>query len=258
MLFDGPLIKNVSDLLRKVQARQRTAAMSPIWFRGSTILSRKLVPTLGRHPYTLPQERPLINAFKQNAVQFVSHPPQSQWEWLFLARHHGVPTRLLDWTESPLLGLYFATHSLESPGKNDDRDGALWLLLPVALNEEANITFPDGRTLPIFEEDDDHLRNYLPTTLSSENKSRLPPAAAIAARHSRRMQAQHSVFTITHREPTPIEEVGARKHIGRYIIPASAKLHIRRQLNVLKINRLTVFPDLDNVARLVKGLYDEG
>ena len=137
----------------------------------------------------LEHERSLINVFKQNAVQFIAERPQSEWEWLFLARHHSVPTRLLDWTESPLIGLYFATHSLNEVGKNDEKDGSLWVLFPTKLNEKAGIVLSDHRSLPIFEDNDEHLSNYLPTKLASEHVTRLTPAAGIAVRHWRRMQA---------------------------------------------------------------------
>jgi hypothetical protein len=71
------------------------------------------------------------------------------------------------------------------------------------------------------------------------------------------MQAQHSVFTVTHRDQTPIENIGKRMHVGRFIIPASAKARIRRQLEAVKIDDLTVFPELDNAARIVGRRYDE-
>jgi len=256
MLFDGDRIRSVSDLLRAVDSPRERGRRVPVWFRGSTNTDYKLLPSLGRPPFRLEHEHSLINIFKQNAVQFLDQRPQSQWEWLFLARHHAVPTRLLDWTESALIGLYFATHSLDKTAKNDRKDGALWLLLPTKLNEEANIKPADQRDLPIFEDDDEQLQNYLPTKLASEHTSRLTPAAGIAVRHSKRMQAQHSVFTVTHRDQTPIESIGSGLHIGRYIIPSASKLRIRRQLEALKIDSLSVFPELDNAARLARRPYD--
>src|SRR6266581_2496145 len=167
MLFDGRTIRSVSELLRVVTHHRKNRTQSLIWYRGCTDMSHALVPSLGRSPFELKHERALINVFKQNAVQFIDQRPQSQWEWLFLARHHAVPTRLLDWTESPLIGLYFATHSLDNIEKNDRKDGCLWILFPTKLNEEASINLIDKRDLPIFEDDDDHLRSYLPTTLAS-------------------------------------------------------------------------------------------
>ena len=127
-------------------------------------------------------------------------------------------------------------------------------IVSTKLNEEASINLKDKRDLPIFEDDDDHLQNYLPTKLASEHFSRLTPAAGIAVRHSKRMQAQHSVFTVTHRDQIPLEIVGNGKHIGRYIIPSFFKPRIRRQLEALKIDRLSVFPELDNAARSAETL----
>lgn len=256
MFFDETRITDVHGLFRAAEDLRRRRRI-PIWFRGVTQKAHGLVPSLGRPPFSLAQERALINVFKQNAVQFLGERPPNQWEWLFLARHHGVPTRLLDWTESPLIGLYFAVNASDSPDRRDSEDGALWVLLPTELNLRANITLPNRATLPIFEDDDEYLRNYLPTTLASETISRLTPAAGIAIRHSKRMQAQHSVFTVTHREQTPIEAIGDGGHIGRFLIPRRAKPKIRRQLAALKIDRLSVFPELDNAARVARSPYDE-
>lgn len=242
----------MQDLLRAVEQKSSGAHPLPLWFRGSTNKAYSLVPSLARPPFKLEQEHALINSFKQNAVQFIAERPQSEWEWIFLARHHSIPTRLIDWTENPLIGLYFATHSLDDVVKNDDKDGSLWVLFPTKLNKEANILLSDNRDLPIFEDNNEHLSNYLPTKLASEHTTRLTPAAGIAARHSKRMQAQLSVFTVTHRDQTPLESVGAGKHVGRYVIPAQSKRKIRKQLDVLKIDLLRVFPELDNAAVLAR------
>ena len=256
MFFGEQRIRSVTDLLTAVESHRARARRTPIWFRGSTNRNHSLVPSLGRAPFTLGHESALINAFKQNAIQFVQDRPQSEWEWLFLARHHGVPTRLLDWSESPLIGLYFAINSIDDPAKNDSRDGALWLLLPAELNGYAGITSTNRLALPIFEDNNQNLRNYLPSVMASETGTRLTPAAGVAIRHSKRMQAQFSTFTVTHRDQTPLESLGDQRHIGRYIVPANAKARIRRQLISLRIDQLSVFPELDNVARLARRPYE--
>jgi hypothetical protein len=256
MLFDDSKIRSVPEMLKAVKLLRQRSRGKPIWFRGCTDKAHTLIPSLGRPPFKLESERALVNVFKQNAIQFVVHRPQSEWEWLFLARHHSLPTRLLDWTESPLIGLFFATHSLVNPTKNDSKDGSIWLLYPTLLNAEAGIKLPDERDLPIFEDDDKHLANYLPSTLAAEPISKLTPAAGLAVRHSIRMQAQRSVFTVTHRDAISLEGVGKMKHVGRYSIPAAAKEGIRKDLEALKVDWLSVFPELDNAARIARSPYD--
>lgn len=258
VFFKEKKIRSVADLIAAVRAQYRRR--SPIWYRGSTDLNYNLLPSLARPPHTINNEQALIIAFKQNAIQFTSERPQSQWEWLFLARHHSVPTRLLDWTESPLVGLYFATHSVDGAvDRNDTRDGAVWLLLPTLLNKFAAIDLQDKYALPIFEDDSPHLQLYRPDRLRLEMQSSLLPAAGIAMRHSLRMRAQHSVFTVTHRDQTALEHIDdpQNRHVGRYIVPHSAKQRIRDQLDSLKIDRLAMFPELDNVARVARRPFDE-
>ena len=66
----------------------------------------------------------LIKRFKQNAFQFLDLVPKDEWEWIFLMQHYRVPTRLLDWTESPLIGLYFAVS--DKAVKRVQTAAALW------------------------------------------------------------------------------------------------------------------------------------
>ena len=252
MLFDKK-ISRFSEMLCDLGCQSERRPDEPFWFRGCTNKEYKLVPSIGRPPYTVEREKALLDAFKQNAIQFLKQRPDSEWEWLFWARHHDLPTRLLVWTESPLVGLYFATHSLDDVEKNDEKDGVLWFLLPTVLNSCAHIR-PDHE-LPIFDKDDEDLGNYLPSRLKGDVS--MKPVAGIAVRYSERMQAQHSVFTVTHREQTPIEEVadsdGKIGHIGRYVVPSKAKKRIREELATLRITRLSIFPELDNVAKLARG-----
>ena len=268
--FSQREIKNVTDLLRCLADHEgklmRTAAQGSsrkprLWFRGLGDKNYGLIPTYHRRGLTIGDEIFMMNLFKQNAHEFLDMVPTREWEWMFLTRHHGLPSRLLDWTESPLIALFFAV-SEEEPDKHAMDDGRLWCLLPTKLNQLALHWPPTSDFLPMFTSDEaeyslgenEALLNYLPSSMvalvpGSPSPPSVPPAAGISVRTTRRIQAQLGVFTIHHVDGTPLESVGDGSHIWRYRIPAGRKQAILQELTRLGITRRMVFPDLDNVAR---------
>lgn len=219
----------------------------PVWYRGHSVDGWKLVPSVARTKATLDAEFTLIKRFKQNALPFIQRRPVDEWEWMFLLQHYGVPTRLLDWTEAPLVALFFAVEEEKHQGE----DGAVWCLLPTQLNTLANIEPFHAMELP-FLGVEPLLDNYLPHAIAKERMTKLNPVAATAVRDSPRMYAQMGTFTIIHREPHPIEELGKKEHIWRWIIPKDKKKDILRELARLAINRLSLFPELPSVALVAK------
>jgi hypothetical protein len=142
MRYRDHRIYSVSDFLAQLQRRNRV--MQPIWYRGQGRLTWPLKPTISRIAGGLSAESPLITRFKQDALALIAERPANEWEWLFVMRHHGVPTRLMDWSESPLVGLYFAVKEhLKS-------DGVVWNLLPIELNRAANISPRHPSEVPGF------------------------------------------------------------------------------------------------------------
>ncbi len=163
---------------------------------------------------------------------------------MFLMQHHRASTRLLDWTESPLAALYFAVRNKEHARAN----GAVWCLDAVALNRVANLKFEFEAEIPAFGRDK-VLQSYLPSHVQ-EDPSELSPVGIMGPRNTRRMAAQLGTFTINHRLHTPIEEIGASTHVGRWTIPARSKSNILKELAHLGYSALTLFPELDRVADL--------
>ena len=219
----------------------------PVWYRGQCDASWALQPRLFRDTDAT-REMDYISRFKQHATLLLDRRPQTEFDWLFLMQHHGIPTRLLDWSENPLTGLYFAAES------DVATDAALWVLLPTELNSKSNIRPEFEHEIPSF--DDQSLLNYLPTTISRERVSRLNPVAAIASRNSLRMQAQQGVFTISHRDKVSIENVGelgaSRDYVWRYIIPAVDKGRLKSDLQRLGMGRFQMFPELSSIFDIIK------
>lgn len=241
MRFKDAEVSSISDVVSLLD--ERSALGFPVWFRGQEHAAWGLIPSLARKKKTTEAESTLIKRFKQNALVHITSRPADEWEWLFLMQHYRLPTRLLDWTESPLAGLYFAVAS----EKHKTHDAALWCLDPIALNHRANINFSSSVEVPAFGHDD-VLDSYLPSRIASEKTSDLNPIAAIAVRNSPRIAAQLGTFTITHREHTALESIGDAGHVWRMVIPSGQKPKILKELGHLRVTRLTLFPELDSVA----------
>ena len=236
------VISSISDLLCVL--KNNPAPKSMYWYRGQSNVDWKLLPALARCQAELGRESDLLARFKQSASLLLSPLPASDWEWLTVMQHHRVPTRLLDWTESPLVALYFAVED------NHEVDGALWVLDPTQLNSTSRISPDYERYIPSF--DDDTTHNYSPSSLLSETMSRLDPIAVIGPRNTPRMQAQLGVFTVIHRDPTAIEDVGNGTHIMKYRIPRDAKKTLRKELSMLAVNKFQLFPDLQNLGEILR------
>ncbi len=242
MKYNDEKVKSVGELIDHLKHHLEDYG-GPVWFRGQSVIAWHLEPRLMRMNPP-PSESHLLNRFKQNASLLVQHQPANDFGWLFLMQHYRIPTRLLDWTESPLVGLYFSITSHETEA------GALWVLLPTELNKKSNFKPEFEFEIPSFE--DEHLQNYLPDTIAREHKSKLFPIAAIAPRNSARMQAQQGVFTISHRENIYIEGVGERgsekDHIWRYVIPPDTKSSLQKELRLLGYNKFMLFPELESLS----------
>lgn len=239
MRYKDRTIRSVADVLQALNTQAGQAP--PVWFRGQSMSKWGLIPSLARKVSHLKAENALLKRFMQNAVPHMIKPIiMEEWEWMFLMQHHRAPTRLLDWSESPLPALFFAVTA------NPKAEGSLWCLDPVALNREAKLKFEFEWEIPAFGRDK-VMASYLPS-LVHEGTAVLNPVAIVGPRNTARMAAQLGTFTINHRAHDPIEKIGARNHVWRWRIPIGAKKRIAKELNHLGITPLTLFPELDKVA----------
>lgn len=181
-------------------------------FRGVSSPDHYLLPSIGREvvygPYKLAQEKRLFEEFKNRAVSLVIDPRFDDWDWLAYAQHIGVPTRLLDWSVSPLVALYFALES------NSDTNRVLYAVKYSKYLHEV-----------------DH-RNTSPFTNSSEGRFTAPLAFD-------RIRAQRGIFTI-HPEPTKIFHP---KGLKSFLIDTSLVNDFRRRLFKYGIDHWHIYPD---------------
>ena len=112
-------------------------------FRGHSDARFRLVPSVARVPHTSTNlaafEKSIFKIFRREAESFGANGPHNDWEWLAFGQHHGLPTRMLDWTQNPLVALYFAVAEFEA------FDGELFALATTAQVGPATInTSPFG------------------------------------------------------------------------------------------------------------------
>jgi hypothetical protein len=156
-------------------------------------------------------------------------------------QHYGLPTRLLDWTRSPLAALYFA---LEHEKPVSACDAAVWLLFPGHLNKCA----PQGTpSIPLL--NSPYLR---PLVKQAFNRDASPKSNTVFATRGTkvdiRMAVQQGSFTI-HGDNSPLENhTAAQTALVKFTIPADSKENLRREVRLLGMRRSNLFPDLTNLA----------
>ena len=179
---------------------------------------------------------------------------RSVWDWLALGQHRGLPTRLLDWTYSPLVALHFATDVPEDM----DRDGAVWCVNFV----EANRRLPARLKRIMQREGSETLTTEMLAPFASlrafDAMARTPflvflePPAV-----DRRILNQHALFSLM---SSPRADVGdwLARHpdlARRVVVPAKLKWEIRDKLDQANINERILFPDLDGLSRWLARYY---
>lgn len=243
-------ISNLQDFLRYLFS-DLDSKDTIYWYRGQANEKWPLLPAMARSKKYKNKEAIFLSRFKQNAVLLMNnHKPNNDWEWLTVMQHHGAPTRLLDWSESPLVALYFATNPEQKTS------GALWILNPLMLNKHAKIRHDDPKFLPSLDFNNDVVKAYTPEQVNSSTSEtlELDPIAIIPPHTTMRMQAQQGVFTVIHRKQIAIEDVDIDKklHIRKYIIEHKHKTSIRKELEILGISYFQLFPELASVGKIIK------
>jgi hypothetical protein len=222
---------------------------SDLVYRGEGRAANDLTTSLQRlgGPYADLEHHLLRNFRKYAHSDAVAK--ETIWHWLALAKHHLLPTRLLDWTHSPYVALHFATANRAFY----DEDGAVWLVdyvhaaeyLPEPLRDVLDAEGSNSFTAEMLErvatslpeldrlaEDDDFAVFFEPPSLDD------------------RIANQFSVFSLMSGPEARLDRwLDARPHLARrVVVPAELKWEVRDKLDQANITERVLFPGLDGIA----------
>lgn len=199
-------------------------------------------------------ERHLIRNFRKYAHGSLVER-DSLWHWVSVAQHYGLPTRMLDWTNSPFVALHFATCNLDK----FDRDGAVWVvdytrahqLLPPALRraleeEGANVFTVEMLSRQVPDYASLHQLSTDAFVLFLE-----PPSI------DQRIYNQYAFFSVASDSQMALDDwlVDHPELWRKIIIPAELKWEVRDKVDLANINERTLFPGLEGLCRWLHRYY---
>ena len=159
-------------------------------------------------------ENNMMWLFKSHASPLLPRPPKYEVEWLAIAQHHGLATRLLDWTLSPLVAMFFAVNPLTKG------EGAVYIYEVDRFRKEEEINLKGLYTVEAF----------------------------FPSHSSNRITAQQGMFTVH-----PFEEKKLEKgKITKVIFTEDLKHHFQVRMDKYGINYYSTFPDLDGLSKYVR------
>lgn len=240
MASDHPTVPAVAptheiDAHEKFSAWLNEYAKPVWWFRGVRCSSHDLIPKIGRSGvikdgYNVGIEKRMLAEFRRMAQAHL--PPGADtppnWTLIVLAQHHGLPTRLLDWTESPLVAAYFAVEDEES-----NRDAAIYCFQVTGPFADKFVDLEGGKGEPLELSGDIAIR---------------PPQA------SPRVVVQSGTFTIHSNPIVPFRP----PTLAKAVVKAGFKRELRRKLLQYGIHRASLFPGLDGLAAHLHWFFANG
>lgn len=243
-------IRNLNDLLNEIK-KIYGSNNSVLWFRGQADIAWELVPSVQRGNFAKDEvEQFMANDFYMRAcVSMKERPVQSDCGWITLMQHYGLPTRLLDWTLSPLIALFFATNSYK---EYSEQDGCIWILRPSLLNKL------EGFGEYIYPMDKITVTNMLkPAFNLSMNKGKGVDKiiACYPVEYNMRVYTQQSAFTV-HNTNRKLININNPDLLMKFVIPAESKQDILYELKICGITLRNVFPDVEHIAQQLKEVFE--
>ena len=224
---------SIAKLSELVESQFKDDKGTTVLYRGHGAASFRLRPKVGRLLPTPNSSKKTVNEdlmlelFRRQSADRLEVAAQHDWELLAVAQHHGLPTRLLDWTRSPLVALYFSVckefESRDPDGRplREDSEILAWRVPKESLSQP----LPKCGPLKIKE-----TIRYIPRIVTS------------------RLRAQGGVFTV-HPAPTQVFVPGG---LVRLRIPYNSRKELKASLFRHGVHEAVRFPDLDGLARHIE------
>jgi len=237
----GQKITSLADFLGVVSDAIRTD--EPFWFRGHEDVAFTLTPTALRYSKFSNRAKALelIADFKRIAE--LKHPrvpaPDNELDWALIAQHYGLPTRLLDWTESVTNALYFTC-------LKENLDGFVFMLNPIALNRSS---YPSRPRVLDPQKDSDIILKYLRMSAKKVRGGR-NPVAIYPVWNSERLIIQKGVFTL-HGGKFSLDK-GDIPSLTAIPILKESKPKLRLELQRIGVDEMTLFPELEHSCAHLK------
>jgi hypothetical protein len=231
-------VNSVADFLQLVNAEklkeERNGNPTDFIFRGQAV-DKPLLPKLGRsdplHHDLQKHERLILEEFKRTSLGLTDLVPETDWDFLSLAQHHGLPTRLLDWTYGALAAVWFAVEHGAKEDEEGKQNAVVWLLKTrseefISTDEQQKITLLDNLKTRI----------YRPRAIT------------------RRIVVQGGLFTVhqfrtRQRDFLELNRNSVyRRRLVKFIIEAPVCDKIKKELDGCGVNRATLFPDREGLC----------
>jgi hypothetical protein len=241
-------VTSLADFLAVISDAIRTE--EPFWFRGHEDVRFSLTPSALRFSEHSSRAKALglMADFKRVADLKLRRPParENELEWTQIAQHNGLPTRLLDWTESATTALYFAC-------LKDGTDGLVFILNPIDLNR---LSYRGTPRVLDPQQDAEVILKYLRMGVQRTHGGR-NPIAIYPVWNSERLIMQKGVFTL-HGKRFDLDS-GDVSSLAAIPILKESKPRLRAELQRIGVDEMSLFPELEHSCAHLKrraGLED--
>ena len=232
------------DLVRKYKSEGFEIYRGQQFSKSYNLLPNMLrLNSKGQRNYSNKCDLQFLNHFKARSAKYIEYLPKNDWEWMFIAQHYQLPTRLLDWSESPLVALFFA---LENAQSIQDENPIVWILNPYELNL---LSLDIDDRIPNLL-DDDKLINHINTNFHYTSTRTVYPIAISGIKNNVRVESQQGLFTLFPVSGEPLDKLdNSRKFLKGIEIEKEFIEKIKRDLFLLGIKNSSIYPELSSIAK---------